>query len=480
MSAARPCLYSLAHMADRGVRRVPRWRSAVVVATTALTLALLISLLLWTRGTLNPLICDGECGPAYVTAPLALTGSADPGVVRADRRPTGSLDAAKVKAAVDGAVDNAALGQHVGLAVLGPTGEVLDSRGSGTYIPASTTKVLTGYAALSAIAPQEHFTTRVVLAGDRLILVGGGDPYLLTKKPQRPDRAVGADLTTLASRTVAALKQQGVDRVELGFDGSLFTGPTASDGWKPSYISGNIVTPVSALWADQGAASGIRSADPAASAGKTFRRLLEARGIEVGEPTATKAPAGAAEIAAMKSATVSQIVDEMIRTSDNQAAEVMLRHIAIASGRPATFEGGTDALIEVLERADVDTAGLRLRDGSGLSRDNRISPATLTQTLMAAVAGLPTASLVSDLPVSGFTGTLSQRFSGAEDAYGMVRAKTGTLTGVHSLAGYVVEAGGLPMFFALMSDGNTEVGPAAAQAALDRVAAALAGCSCGA
>ncbi len=111
-------------------------------------------------------------------------------------------------------------------------------------------------------------------------------------------------------------------------------------------------------------------------------------------------------------------------------------------------------MLQVLKQADVDTAGLRLRDGSGLSRDNRISPTTLAQTLMAAVAGSAHRSLVSDLPVSGFTGTLSNRFTGSKGAYGLVRAKTGTLTGVHSLAGYVVEADGLPMFFALMSDGT--------------------------
>ncbi len=95
------------------------------------------------------------------------------------------------------------------------------------------------------------------------------------------------------------------------------------------------MTPVSALWADQGVANGIRvCAIPLPVRRQTFRRLLEVRGIDVvGEPAATEAPAGATEIAAVRSATVGQIVDAMIRTSDNQAAEVMLRQIAVAADR---------------------------------------------------------------------------------------------------------------------------------------------------
>ena len=182
----------------------------------------------------------------------------------------------------------------------------------------------------------------------------------------------------------------------------------------------------------------------------------------------------------MPSATVAQIVDALVRTSDNQAAEVMLRHVAIAAGKPATFEGGAQAVSEALTKASVDTSGLRLRDGSGLSRDNRVSPTTLAQTMLAALASLPTSSLLSDLPVSGFSGTLLERFSGARSAYGQVRAKTGTLTGVHSLAGYATEASGLPVYFALMSDGTPEISLVAAEAALDRVVAAIAACECGA
>jgi D-alanyl-D-alanine carboxypeptidase/D-alanyl-D-alanine-endopeptidase (penicillin-binding protein 4) len=339
--------------------------------------------------------------------------------------------------------------------------------------------MLTSFAALSAIGPQRRFETSVVIDDDQLVLVGGGDPYLLVRKPKVPDRAMAADLTTLASRTVAALKQKGVGQVRLGYDASLFTGPAASPAWDPTYVTANIVTPVSALWADQGEANGIRSRNPALSAGKIFTRLLKERGIEVmGDPTAAAAPDGATKIASMKSATVAQIVEALVRTSDNQAAEVMLRHVAIAADRPATFDGGAEGVTATLKKAGIDTTGLRLHDGSGLSRDDRVSPITLAQTVLAALASLPTATLLTDLPVSGFSGTLLDRFAKAQGAYGLVRAKTGTLTGVHSLAGYAMEADGLPVIFALMSDGTPDVDPVTAEAALDRVAAAIAGCTC--
>ncbi|MDR7087949.1 D-alanyl-D-alanine carboxypeptidase/D-alanyl-D-alanine-endopeptidase (penicillin-binding protein 4) [Aeromicrobium panaciterrae] len=467
-------------MADRGVRRVERPRGAIGIPVVALVLALVLSFVLWSRGNLNSLICDGDCGPANVTAPEGLTDDSSASTARTDPAPSGSLDASKVEAAVSGAMKSAALGDHVGLVVMGSTGEVLVSRGTGTFIPASTAKLLTGFAALSEVGPQTRFTTSVVSDGDKIVLVGGGDPYLRVRKAKGSEREANANLTTLAARTAKALKRQGVDRVSLGFDSSLFSGPAASPGWKSSYVSGNIVTPVSALWADQGVVGGIRSRNPAASAATIFAKLLESRGIAVaGTPDSVSSSSASTPLASVRSATVAQIVEALVRTSDNQAAEVMLRHVAIAADEPATFEGGADAVTGVLAKAGIDTTGLRLFDGSGLSRNDRVSPTTLAQTVLAANANLSTSTLLSSLPVSGFDGTLTDRFSKSKRAYGLVRAKTGTLTGVHSLAGYAVEATGLPVIFALMSDGTPKIDLASAEAALDRVAAAIAACSCG-
>ena len=89
-----------------------------------------------------------------------------------------------------------------------------------------------------------------------------------------------------------------------------------------------------------------------------------------------------------------------------------------------------------------------------------------------------TDSLISDLAVGGFTGTLARRFGKADAGRGVVRGKSGTLTGVHSLAGYVTDRSGTPIAFAVMTDRTKAINPFVTEAALDRVAAALAECTC--
>ena len=351
--------------------------------------------------------------------------------------------------------------------------------GSGAYVPASTTKVLTGLAALTELDPQQHFRTRVMRTGDRIVLVGGGDPYLASRLPDRKVYAVEADLRTLAQRTASALRRLGATTVRLDYETSLFTGPEASPTWEPSYITQKIVTPVDALMVDGGVLRGTRVDFPAKASAEVFARLLERRGIEVtGSPIETKSPSTAAPLASVRSASVAKIVEAMIAQSDNEAAEILLRHTAIAAGRPATFDGGTATVQSVLRRLGIDVSGLQLYDGSGLSRRNRIAPQTLAEAVAVSVGKAGTDSLISDLAVGGFTGTLARRFGKSDAGRGIVRGKSGTLTGVHSLAGYVTDRTGTPIAFAVMTDRTKAVNPFVTEDALDRVAAALADCSC--
>lgn len=437
---------------------------------------------LWQRGELNRFICDGDCGPAYVVAPAELSIDTTPATASASAPQPGPIDPAKLSAAVSPGLKADVLGPHVGFAAISPQdGTELASFGTGTYAPASTTKVLTGFAALATIDPGTRWVTRSVLAGNQVVLVGGGDPYLSTKPARaRDDRVFQADLTTLARRTAATLKKSGHTKVSLGYDASLFRGPEVSPAWSSSYLAENIVTPISALWADQGVMGGLRAKNPAAAAAESFKKLLATQGIEVmGSTSTTSAPADAMNLAEMRSATIAQIVETLIRISDNQAAEVVLRHVAIAGGGSATFAGGTKAVRTALSDAGIDVAGLKIDDGSGLARGNRISPQTLVETVAAAGKSSRTSGLAADLPVSGFTGTLVERFGGLDGALGTVRAKTGTLRGIHSLAGYALDRDGRPVLFAVMADRADEDRPLEARAALDRVAAAIASCSCG-
>lgn len=274
-------------------------------------------------------------------------------------------------------------------------------------------------------------------------------------------------------------------QVHLLVDATLYTGPATGPGWKPSYVTSGNVAPVSALEVDEGRknpAASPRVADPAAAAGASFAALLKAGGIEVvGSPVPGTAPDGATVLAAVSSPPVSALVDRLLQRSDNDLAEALGRQVAIHEGLPASFAGAAEATMRVLASLGVAPSGLVLADNSGLSRDDRVTVTALTQLLrLAASADHPQLrSVAVGLPVGGFSGTLSQRFgTGATVGAGVVRAKTGTLDGVSSLAGYATDADGRLLAFAFVSNGVPVGSTTKAEAALDKLAAVLAGCGC--
>jgi serine-type D-Ala-D-Ala carboxypeptidase/endopeptidase (penicillin-binding protein 4) len=161
-------------------------------------------------------------------------------------------------------------------------------------------------------------------------------------------------------------------------------------------------------------------------------------------------------------------------------AEALARQVALARDRPASFDGGAEAVTEALTEAGVDVSGVTLADASGLSLQDKVPAAVLAGLVRGAADGSidGAAGLLSGLPVAGYDGTLFDR--GDDDpgtAPGTVRAKTGTLLGVHALAGTVVTADGRLLAFAVVADAaaGSEV---AVEAVLDDVAATLAGCGC--
>jgi len=156
--------------------------------------------------------------------------------------------------------------------------------------------------------------------------------------------------------------------------------------------------------------------------------------------------------------------------------------VALRSGRPATFDGAVDAVRSAWAGLGLDPAALGFVDSSGLSPADRLRPAALTSllTLVAGPRRPELRTLLTGLPVAGFTGALADRYRGgpAAAAAGDVRGKTGTLEGVSALAGLVVDEDGRLLAFDLTADSLGAVGVAAAEAALDRLAATLAGCGC--
>jgi D-alanyl-D-alanine carboxypeptidase/D-alanyl-D-alanine-endopeptidase (penicillin-binding protein 4) len=448
-----------------------------MLVTTVTALAAII-VTFWIGGTFNSLICGGDCGASGAAPPDGLAFEPQTIEAQANTPPSSGVDPAAVRDAVASLLRDEKLGEHVGFAAVDVrTGEVLVTEGQGAFVPASTAKLLTALAVLSTLDPQQHFVTSVVRSGDQLVLVGGGDPYLMSEPPEESHPAFKADLRTLAGRTARALRQQGISSVRLGYDADLFSGPRLSPSWEDSYLAELVVTPISALWADQVLAT--RPDEPSGLAAKQFAEFLKARGIDVaGEPSATTAPAAATRVAAVRGPTLAQATELMVLASDNDAAEMLLRHSAIGAGRPGTFDDGLAVVADVLRRRGIQTQGLALYDGSGLSRENRIAPVTLAQVVAEAATDARTGSLLSGLPTARFSGTLDDRFSEAKAGRGVVRAKTGTLSGVHSLAGYVNDQSGVPIAFAVMVDKTKELNEVETEAALDQVAAALARCDC--
>ncbi|MEV4191470.1 D-alanyl-D-alanine carboxypeptidase/D-alanyl-D-alanine endopeptidase [Streptomyces toxytricini] len=410
------------------------------------------------------------------SAPGVLAG-VGPGLAQAAGA-AGAAEPAGLAEALRPLLDDPALGSARTASVVDTaTGRVLFESGeSRPMAPASTTKIATAAAALIALGPDHRIRTTVSPGTDpgQIVLVGGGDPSLTAKK--KPPAGSGGSLVALAADTAQALKATGRDTVALGYDDGLFTGPARH----PIGVNGNLAL-VSPLMADEArpddSVSGpvTRIEDPAAHTARSFAALLAERGITVtGEPARAKAAAGTQPLAVTLSTPVSGLVERMLTHSDNDIAEALARQTALASGRPASFEGAEKAVSDRLASLGLDTAGSRFTDGSGLNRADRITGSLLTGILArAADPHHPELRpVLTGMPVAGFTGTLRARNAGDSPAAGLVRAKTGTLSGVNALSGTVVDASGRLLAFAFLSAEAPD--GAAAEKRLDRLAAAVA------
>ncbi|WP_406507410.1 D-alanyl-D-alanine carboxypeptidase/D-alanyl-D-alanine-endopeptidase [Streptomyces sp. NBC_00212] len=407
--------------------------------------------------------------PAEPDAPAPAPSA--PSVLAALGAPAAAPVPAALPAALDQLLADPALGPQPAASVLdAATGRVLYAvRADAAMTPASTVKIATATAVLSALPPDHRFATRVMApaGGTALTLVGGGDPTL--------DRT---RLAALADDTARALRSRSLDHVQLAYDISLFSGPAVH----PIGANENLA-PVVALMTNEGrtddsdSGPATRTSDPAGDTARAFAELLRARGVQADAPVQGAAPAGAKPVASTLSAPLPEIVERMLTNSDNDIAEALNRATAIATGRPASFEGGAEAVPAQLAKLQLPLNGAVFADGSGLNRVDKVTAGLLTRLLAKAAdpARPELRPILTGLPVAGFTGTLSARYGTASAATGLVRAKTGTLggAGVNTLAGTVVDASGHLLAFAFLSAGPPGADPAPVQKALDRLATRL-------
>ena len=254
------------------------------------------------------------------------------------------------------------------------------------------------------------------------------------------------------------------------------TNPVDSAGQNPTKPVTSTPTPaLTSSTADVVAAS--------ASAASAASGPVVSSSTSLGDGSQAPAATGPTVIASVQSPPIADLVERMLTRSDDDLAEA-LGHLA--GGKlvgSASFEGGVRATKDTLEQSGLSMKGMRLADASGLSSLNELDSATFTHALSVVVENKPfTGSSVgtlwpvsSGLPIAGLTGTLSDRFTSAKTirGRGVVRAKTGTLTGVIGLAGIVRDSHGRILIFDF--DADHAPGPIAdARAAVDRAATIVA------
>jgi len=384
------------------------------------------------------------------------------------------------------------------------TGQVLaDDGASVPRQPASTAKLLTAAAALSVLGGAATLPTSVVLggpdaavdgaaavgaAGDEapvVVLVAGGDVFL-GEGAGDPGSVVGrAGLADLADEVAASLAAAGADRVALRLADALApAGPVRPPGWTPGDVGLGFAADVTGVAVDAGRLApqeyAPRAADPALAAASALADQLRERGVDVvGEPARTDpalVPADAPLLGEVRSAPVAEVVEHVLRVSDNTGAEALALLVARSSGLPVTAQGATDAVLAAVAGLGADVDGVVLTDASGLGEGSAVTARALVDVLGAAARDDALRPVLEGLPVAGLTGSMAARLSDEPAARGVVRAKTGTLTGVTSLAGVVVDADARLLSFAVLADAVPATEPA--RAAVDDVAAALAACGC--
>ena len=330
--------------------------------------------------------------------------------------------------------------------------------------PASNEKLGVALAALDRLGPGYRIRTQVLGDGTqagstwqgRLVLRGYGDPTL-----------TAGDLRRLA----AGLYADGIRRVTgriLG-DESYFDARRVADGWRASYYK-NESPPLSALVVDRAKVGGRTVDNPARAAARAFRKALVVSGISVGGKAARgTAPPGSASLAIVRSARLTRIVRRMNKQSDNFYAEMLVKHLGAAIRGEGTTRAGCIVIRRELASRDVPLAGVRIVDGSGLSRHDRATARALGELLVSAwrdpVLREP---FFRALAIAGVDGTLEDRMRSGP-AYGRVRAKTGTTRASSALSGYV----GTRYVFAILQNGSP-IDWTRARRTQDRFAQALA------
>lgn len=341
-------------------------------------------------------------------------------------------------------------------------------------IPASTHKLVVAAVALEVLGEEYRFVTEVAappavdgaVEGD-LFLIGGGDPLLVSDDYPIANDSQPAFNTTSLDQLADAVVASGVTRINGAIlaDGSRYDDEFVIPSWGPG-VAFVDAGPYDAIVVNDARVLGAggRQRNPNDAAAREFTRLLRDReititggfGSGVVDPTVPV-------LASIESEPLTAILAEMLTTSDNDTAEMLLKELGVVDAGEGTVAAGVDVVDRTLRAWGIPMTGVRLVDASGLSPDNRMTCAALL-SLLERVEGT---AIAAGLAVAGESGTLAESFVGTP-LQGRLIAKTGTLgnapadldpPAVKGLAGYFPTLDGSTIEFVMILNGPDIANP---------------------
>ena len=373
---------------------------------------------------------------------------------------------------------------------------LFESNAQNSMLPASLTKLYTAASTAITLDPDARFVTKVKYLNNNVYLVGGADPQLGTES-----NPTQADLADLAKETAQKLKEFNVFEVNVFIDDAILGPLQRPADWEDTYFQSSEIHLISALNIDDPSAPAKAPVDPSITTGQKFAFYLIKNNIKVNGLVSRKnAPKDAFELSTQYSKSVSQLIEDTLMISNNQDAEILARVTSLVSENDPSTKAATELVLKDVELLGISSVDNAITDASGLSRSNKISPSDLSEIIYKSIKNpvitkvnkgetskfmitpiLPITpdpwSVFTGLPTGHGLGTMKKRFDENNSAgRGKVRAKTGSLNRVITLAGTITTKDNVFLSFAILVNRVEE--PENVREAIDNLLNELAECNC--
>ena len=430
------------------------------------------------------------CVPVIVVAVFALSACV---TVRGVVRPGSSR--AELRHTIDSLTSQVQFrNANWGVLIVNPrTGDTIYSKNAGKlFMPASNMKIITSAAALTLLGPDYTYKTTFLADGPvrdslldgNLLVIGRGDPTI-------SDNMRGV-ATTIMDALADSVRAHGIRQVtgSLARVGNAFPDSIHGYGWEWDDLGEYYAAGVDELIFNEGMApTSLRpppdtvrdslysgpAKDPGTGYLNAFNDALVRKHITVEAGVADSimpTPLKMDTLFVFTSLPMRNIIPALMKPSQNQIAEILLKTIGLERGGMGTADSARKIVGQQLLLWGVQPDGFAIRDGSGLSRHDLVSPETLVKVLDRIQQDTAFAAFYNAMPIAGVDGTLKDRMKGTP-AEGNVHAKTGSIAESRALSGYVTSADGERLIFSILSNNWTTPGSAITGVA-DQIAAALA------